>query len=1537
MESSAQVGSWSEIECRTIAEYLRWNSYRSQRYKLFYVATPKVACTTLKWWFAALEGYAGQLKRLTGCSESDPDLIVHESHRVAKDVNGLPLADLAEALESESFFRFALVRNPYKRIFSAWQSKLLLREPIQSIPYVGFDFFNYPIKISADIQIAFQLFLEHLLANEAPSYWDHHWRPQTDVLRPDLINYTKIYKIEDAKTINADLSEWLGPYVPAPFQGQSSNVSLIPYSSQFLTERSEELIRALYAKDFDQFGYDRQPPSAHEAMPSAQFEIALQAVELIRGRHQILSERAAKITHLNQSFEEQCQRLAEAHQQLTETNQQLTETNQHLREAQQQLAEAQKELADVNHQLSLAGHQLMEAGQRLSDRDHQISVLGERIDDLLQSRSWRLTRPLRFLFRSLDSVRKPPTGPRLHSLQQIIQPALVADRILPSLRLNDEVEAIEKSGLFDANYYLAMYPDIQPPPADPVRHYCELGWREGRNPSDDFDTLGYLQVYSDIRNAGLNPFWHYVTAGASESRQATPSSDPGYEEDVYFGNINSDINVIAYFVNPDWSDLKRTLAVKQGSYQLPSPHEDFGFYDPSEAAILVQQAKLATRHGISTWCFKVALEDSTREDNPLTTFLLNHDVDISFVLELDFVSSPEQLPNEAITTLLSALKDERYMHFDGHPVLVMNRLEDADAITAALDSLEALFSSNNIYSPYLIFRCDRLSVVDDIQAGSYASQAILLDYSSALVKAKPGPAQLFQKNGISYVPYSVVVALAIAAMDSATPREGPIYSMLTPGYDDSSANVDAPLRFSRSTIKHYRRWLDQAIADLRANHPSDRRLLFLSSWNDWNRGTVLEPDCAIGYSRLNEISRALLGRPSGLAMPKVSIVVPNFNHASYLPQRLESIYKQTYPNIEVLLLDDASTDSSREVLKDYADRYPEVTTAYFNQTNSGGVFRQWAKGIQLATGDLIWIAESDDYCADNFLETLVRCFDDEAVMLAYAQSEFVRADGSVIPNEFPVYVRDLPCRQKWTSSYVKTAHQEVSESLGIINTIPNASGVVFRRPVEMPLLEDETWLSMRVVGDWVFYLNQLRGGKIAYSCDTTNFFRRYEGSAAETNYQKEAFFRELAYASQVVHRLYDVPNSVIEQTKLQFKEYYERHVGGDQSRFLEWFDVQFILNARSSRTPNIIVSTQGFYPGGAEILPIRMANEFKRQGHAVTLLSGGHGQSEYGVRKMLRRDVPVVETSDVEETRKLLHDLGIEVLNSHQWHVQKYPTVVRDVFHGLKAHLASLHGMVEYGDAFSVTSKQLKIADQNVSTWIYTADKNLAPFSQHGIYQSDSPRFVKLPNGMETPSIKPVSRSDIGIPVNAFVLCCVSRAIPEKGWGEAIEAVAHAREITGKDIRLILVGNGPVYDEFCSKGVPSFVYLAGFNENSVGFYAASDVGVMLTKFKSESFPLTIVDCLFSGRPFIATSVGEIRNMLTTSTGLAGEVLELNEWEIPVMEVAQVIAAFATNPNLYSSAALKTVEAANRYKIDTVVRQYVEIINRDIAAGYSLPH
>jgi glycosyltransferase involved in cell wall biosynthesis len=182
----------------------------------------------------------------------------------------------------------------------------------------------------------------------------------------------------------------------------------------------------------------------------------------------------------------------------------------------------------------------------------------------------------------------------------------------------------------------------------------------------------------------------------------------------------------------------------------------------------------------------------------------------------------------------------------------------------------------------------------------------------------------------------------------------------------------------------------------------------------------------------------------------------------------------------------------------------------------------------------------------------------------------------------------------------------------------------------------------------------------------------------------------------------------------------------------------------------------------------------------------------------------------------------------------------------------------------------------------------------------------------------------MSIPEDAFVLCCVSRAIPDKGWAEAILAVEKARTISGLDIRLILVGNGTVYDDYCQTGVPPFVYLAGFSDNSVGHYAAADMGIMLTKFKSESFPLTVVDCLFAGKPYIATDVGDIRNMLTVNGEVAGAVFSLEDWEVPIDLASEIIAGFAMNQASYKRALDLVGTAANRYRIDVVAADYLRL-------------
>ena len=92
------------------------------------------------------------------------------------------------------------------------------------------------------------------------------------------------------------------------------------------------------------------------------------------------------------------------------------------------------------------------------------------------------------------------------------------------------------------------------------------------------------------------------------------------------------------------------------------------------------------------------------------------------------------------------------------------------------------------------------------------------------------------------------------------------------------------------------------------------------------------------------------------------------------------------------------------------------------------------------------------------------------------------------------------------------------------------------------------------------------------------------GSAAERTYKKETFYREVGLASRAVAALYNVPWETLERCRDGFEATYFWHVAaGNREEFARWYDYEAVVRARHNRSPNIMISTIGFYPGGAEI------------------------------------------------------------------------------------------------------------------------------------------------------------------------------------------------------------------------------------------------------------------------------------------------------------------------------------------------------------------
>jgi len=251
---------------------------------------------------------------------------------------------------------------------------------------------------------------------------------------------------------------------------------------------------------------------------------------------------------------------------------------------------------------------------------------------------------------------------------------------------------------------------------------------------------------------------------------------------------------------------------------------------------------------------------------------------------------------------------------------------------------------------------------------------------------------------------------------------------------------------------------------------------------------------------------------------RVSVVVPNYNYEKLITERLESIRQQNYPVYELIVLDDASSDNSANVIQGYLDNTGYEGQLIVNESNSGSVFRQWKKGTALCKGDLLWIAEADDLAEEEFLSELVKGFTDSNLSLAFSQSKQIDENGVVLAESYLDYTKDVA--DYWQSDYVHNGLEEISNALCIKNTIPNVSAVVFRRSSLEQALEEigDQLFEYRVAGDWIVYMQVLKKGDIFYKARSLNQHRRHSNSVTKST-QKESHFTEVCMAQALASEL----------------------------------------------------------------------------------------------------------------------------------------------------------------------------------------------------------------------------------------------------------------------------------------------------------------------------------------------------------------------------------------------------------------------------------
>ena len=260
-------------------------------------------------------------------------------------------------------------------------------------------------------------------------------------------------------------------------------------------------------------------------------------------------------------------------------------------------------------------------------------------------------------------------------------------------------------------------------------------------------------------------------------------------------------------------------------------------------------------------------------------------------------------------------------------------------------------------------------------------------------------------------------------------------------------------------------------------------------------------------------------------MPKVSIIVPVYNEEEYVSTCLDSLVKQTLDDIEIIVIDDNSTDNSLSILLDYARKYSNIKV-YHNEKNIGqGATRN--RGLSLARGEYIGFVDSDDYVSYTMYDDMYKALVNNNYPGVVTTNILFVKDDSFINN-------NLGYGNNYKEKVIiPTKYKEV-----VVNESPSVCNKLFRKDT----LKDYRFLEDSLFEDIAFsYFMLMRTDKIVMLPNTNYFYRRdITKGISSKNYQKNEnvtdIFRVLDKLEDDVKKInkYDVFKDQIKLIQLAY-------------------------------------------------------------------------------------------------------------------------------------------------------------------------------------------------------------------------------------------------------------------------------------------------------------------------------------------------------------------------------------------------------------------
>ena len=262
---------------------------------------------------------------------------------------------------------------------------------------------------------------------------------------------------------------------------------------------------------------------------------------------------------------------------------------------------------------------------------------------------------------------------------------------------------------------------------------------------------------------------------------------------------------------------------------------------------------------------------------------------------------------------------------------------------------------------------------------------------------------------------------------------------------------------------------------------------------------------------------------------KVSIIIPVYNVEKYLPRCIQSVLKQTYHNLEIILVDDGAKDCSGKLCDEYAKKDERIIVVH---KENGGLSSARNAGIEVSTGDLFFFLDSDDYISYNCIEKMVLLLSETDSDIAITQMKYIKESDN---SEIEEIGKE--------SKYILTSEQAIEESLYQKLYTCCAPAKLYKREVMGEIRFPLNRLSEDLATCHLFLSN---AKKVVYSSYYGYYYRQHESSimhvfiprrmdALEWAIEIESFCKKnypnilnAAYCrtfNVAIHLLLDLPNS----------------------------------------------------------------------------------------------------------------------------------------------------------------------------------------------------------------------------------------------------------------------------------------------------------------------------------------------------------------------------------------------------------------------------